>query len=69
MSYSMILHAAALQRNNGVSPADIESMRRQSKVYSVLDSKRSEFSTGMCSQRKVAVEEAQNALQAACLSG
>ena len=55
----MILHAEALQRNMGITPADIESMKKQSNIYSVLDSKRSDSSTGMCSKRKGKVEKAQ----------
>ena len=59
LSFSMVLHAAALQKNMGVTPADIESMRLQSKFYSVLDLKRTDSSAEMCSMRKGAVEKAQ----------
>ena len=54
----MVLHAAALQKNMGVTSADIESTRLQSKFYSVLDLKRTESSAEM-SMRKGAVEKAQ----------
>ena len=59
LSFSMILHAAALQKSMGVTPADIESMRLQSKFYSVLDLKRRYSSAEICSKRKSAVEKAQ----------
>lgn len=60
LSFSMVLHAAALQKNMGVTPADIESMRLQSKFYSVLGLKRTDSSAEMCLERKgAAVEIAQ----------
>jgi len=60
LSFSMVLlHADSMQKSMGVTPADVESMRRQSKFYSVLDLKRTESSAEMCSMRKGAVEIAQ----------
>jgi len=60
LSFSMVLlHADSMQKSMGVTPADVESMRLQSKFYSVLDLKRTESSAEMCSMRKGAVEIAQ----------
>jgi len=61
LSFSMVLlHADSMQKSMGVTPADVESMRLQSKFYSVLDLKRTESSAEMCLERKgAAVEIAQ----------
>jgi len=56
----VLLHADSMQKSMGVTPADVESMRLQSKFYSVLDLKRTESSAEMCLERKgAAVEIAQ----------
>ena len=61
LSFSMVLlHADSMQKSMGVTPADVESMRLQSKFYSVLDLKRTKSSAEMCLERKgAAVEIAQ----------
>ena len=56
---SMVLHKKSLLTNLELDPSDIESMCRQSKIYSHLESKRSQQYAETLSQRKAAVEKAE----------